>query len=417
VETNPIIPFLLALAIIIFAARVFGSVARRIGQPRVLGELIAGVILGPTLLDMPHWAMFGHIPLHEMVQELAELGVLFLMFIIGLEVEISELAKVGRVAILAGTLGAVLPVALTIPAGLYFGFSWQVSLFAGVVLAATSVSISAQVLLELGHLRSKEGNALLATALIDDVLAILLLSITLAIVGGTGSADEGSGAATIIGIILRIAAYIGIAFSLSWFVLPRVMNWLARYPSVAQSNGMAALAIMVMLVFAWSAEALGGIAAITGAFIAGVGLSRIRDGDRNEVEETASHIAYAFLMPIFFISVGLETDLSSFPLSALPVATVLLIIGVVSKVGGCGLGAKLGGFSNIEALRLGVCMISRGEVGLIIAALGLSAGILQRGSPMFASLFLVILLTTVFTPIFVRMVFPKIPDSELRRLS
>jgi len=413
-EANPIIPFLLALAIIIFAARLFGSIARRIGQPRVLGELIAGVILGPTLLDMPHWMMFAHIDMHEMVKQLAELGVLFLMFIIGLEVELDELAKVGRVAIIAGVLGAVLPVAMTVPAGLYFGFSWQISLFAGVVLAATSVSISAQVLLELGFLRSKEGNALLATALIDDVLAILILSITFAVIGGAG---EASGATNILFIILRMAAYIGIAFSVSWFILPRVMNWLSHHPTVAQSNGIAALAIMAMLVFAWSAEALGGIAAITGAFIAGVGLSRINDHYRDEVEETATHIAYAFLMPIFFISVGLETDLSIFPLSALPLATVLLIIGVVSKIGGCGLGAKLGGFSNMEALRLGVCMISRGEVGLIIAALGLSSGILQRDNPMFASLFLVILLTTVFTPIFVRMVFPRDVESTPRKLN
>lgn len=407
-ETNPIIPFLLALALIILSARIFGGIARRIGQPRVLGELIAGVVLGPTLLNMPHWTMFEHIALHEMVKQLAELGVLFLMFIIGLEVEIDELVKVGRVAFIAGVLGAVLPVALTVPAGLYFGFSWQVSLFAGVVLAATSVSISAQVLLELGFLRSKEGSALLATALIDDVLAILILSITFAVIGGSGTGEVNS-TANIILIVLRMTVYIVIAFSLSWFILPQVINWLSHRPSIAQSSGIAALAVVSMLVFAWAAETLGGIAAITGAFIAGVGLSGISDHYREEVEETATRIAYAFLMPIFFISVGLETDLRIFPFSALPLATVLLIIGIISKIGGCGLGAKLGGFTNIESLRLGVCMISRGEVGLIIAALGLSSGILQQDNPMFASLFLVILLTTVFTPIFVRMVFPKDP--------
>ena len=405
---NPIVGFFLALAIIILAARVFGAIARRIGQPRVLGELIAGVILGPTLLNLPHWMIFVHVDLHSMVKELAELGVLFLMFIIGLEVEISELAKVGRVALLAGVLGALLPVALTVPAAMYFGFGFEASLFAGVTLAATSVSISAQVLLELGHLRSKEGNTLLATALIDDVLAILLVSITLAVIGGRGAGEvESAGFASLAIILLKMTAYLVIAFLLAWFVLPRVMNWLAQRPNIAQSNGTAALAIMFMLVFAWAAEALGGVATITGAFIAGVGLSRVSDHAEREIEETASHIAYAFLMPIFFISVGLETDLSTFPLSALPLAIVLVIVAVISKVGGCGLGVKLGGFSNIEALRVGVCMISRGEVGLIIAALGLSSGILQQDDPLFASLFLVILLTTVFTPIFVRMVFPK----------
>jgi Kef-type K+ transport system membrane component KefB len=342
-----------------------------------------------------------------MIKPLAELGVLFLMFIIGLEVEVSELVKVGRVAILAGVLGALVPVALTVPAGMYFGFSFEASLFAGVTLAATSVSISAQVLLELGHLRSKEGNALLATALIDDVLAILLVSITLAVIGGSGSSEEGTSFASLLIIIVKMSAYIGIAFGLSWFVLPRIMNWLAHRPAIAQSNGIAALAIMFMLVFAWAAEAFGGVATITGAFIAGVGLSRVSDHSKKEIEETASHIAYAFLMPIFFISVGLETDLSTFPLSALPLATLLLLVALISKVGGSGLGAKLGGFTHIESLRVGVCMISRGEVGLIIAALGLSSGILKQDDPLFASLFLVILITTIFTPILVRMVFPK----------
>lgn len=404
-EENPIVAFLLALAVIILAARVFGSIARRIGQPRVLGELIAGIVLGPTLLNMPHWMLFESVHLEEMVKPLAELGVLFLMFIIGLEVEVSELVKVGRVALLAGVMGALLPVALTVPAGMYFGFSLEASLFAGVTLAATSVSISAQVLLELGHLRSKEGNTLLATALIDDILAILLVSITLAVVGGSG--EESTSITSLLFILVKMGAYIGIAFGLSWVVLPRVMNWLTSHPSIAQSNGTAALAIMFMLVFAWAAETLGGVAMITGAFIAGVGLSRINDHSEKEIEETVSHIAYAFLMPIFFISVGLETDLSTFPLSALPLASILLIIGIISKVGGSGFGAKLGGFTNIESLRVGVCMISRGEVGLIIAALGLSSGILQKDDSLFAALFLVILLTTVFTPILVRMVFPK----------
>lgn len=403
-EASTVIPFFLALAIIIFGARLFGSIARAMGQPRVLGELLAGVILGPTLLDMPHWMIFEAIHLDEMVEPLAELGVLFLMFTIGLEVELRELTKVGKVAVLAGVLGALVPVALTIPVGIYFGFSMDVALFAGVTLAATSVSISAQVLLELGHLRSKEGSALLATAIIDDILAILLVSITLALVGE--SASESGGTASVLIIIVRMVAYIVVALTLSWFVLPRLMNWFAKYPSIIQSQGSAALAIMFMLVFAWAAEAFGGVAAITGAFIAGLGLGRARANIKHQIEETISYIAYAFLIPVFFISVGLATDLSTFPLSALPLALVLLVVAVISKVGGSGLGARLGGFNNIEAFRVGVCMISRGEVGLIIVALGLSSGILERDNPMFASLFLVILLTTIVTPVLVRQVFP-----------
>jgi Kef-type K+ transport system membrane component KefB len=147
------------------------------------------------------------------------------------------------------------------------------------------------------------------------------------------------------------------------------------------------------------------VAAITGAFIAGVGLSRVREHIKRQIDVAVSNIAYVFLVPIFFVSVGLQTDLHNFPLSALPFAALLLAIAVISKIAGCGLGARLSGFNNTESLRLGVCMISRGEVGLIIAALGLSTGFFRPGDALFPSLFLVILLTTVLTPPLVRRVF------------
>lgn len=409
-EHNPVIALFLALAVIIAAARIGGALARLFGQPRVLGELIVGVILGPTLLDMLHWPILHGVPLEETIKELAELGVLFLMFIIGLEVNIGELAKVGRVAIIAGILGALVPVALAVPVLALFGYEWQPGLFAGVTLAATSVSISAQVLLELGHLRSKVGNALLATALIDDVLAILLVSLTVAVVAGS-SAETGGDAGSLVLIVVRMAAFIVIAFLLSWFALPRFMNWLSRQPSLAQSAGVPATALIFMLLFGWAAEELGGVATITGAFIVGVGLSRTREHIRHDIEEAATAIAYAFLTPIFFVDIGLETDLRVFPLSALPLALTLLIIALLSKVIGSGGGALVGGFNRRESLQLGVCMISRGEVGLIIASLGVSAQIFTPEQPLFASLFLVILLTTLVTPVLVRLVFAQ-PDSS-----
>ncbi len=406
-EQNPAIALFLALGIIIAASRIGGTISRRFGQPRVLGELIVGVILGPSLLDLLNAPVLHGVDLHETITNLAELGVLLLMFIVGLEVNIKELAKVGKIAVIAGFSGAIAPVILGIPLVMLFGYSWQPALFAGVTLAATSVSISAQVLLELGFLRTKVGNALLATALIDDVLAILLVSLAVAIsVGGAGEAASVDPGALLL-IIVRMAAYIGGAFLIAWFVLPRLMNFLDGLPVVKQSYGIAAIALLAALLFGWSAEALGGVAAITGAFIAGVGFSRAKEDVKHEIEEAASYIAYAFLVPIFFINVGLETDLSTFPLSALPFAGLMLIVALVSKLGGCGLGAKLGGFDNQQSLQLGVCMISRGEVGLIIASLGLSVGVFTPDQPLFASLFLVIVLTTVVTPIFVRQVFPK----------
>ena len=402
-EHNPVIALFFVLGLIIAAARVAGGIARHFDQPRVLGELIVGVILGPTLVNLLDTSVFGlgQANLHESINQFAELGVLLLMFKVGLEVHIDELLKVGIVAAIAGVAGALLPVLLMVPLALAFHFGWQEGLFAGVTLAATSVSISAQVLIELGVLRTKEGNALLATALIDDVVAILLVSLTIAITGPQGEVQAGE----LVGIVARMFVYIIIAGLVSWFLLPRLLNWIDSRPDMKHSYGNAAVALIIVLVFGWSAEYLGGVAAITGAFIAGVGLSRARSGGKREIDVAVSNISYAFLVPIFFVSVGLQTDLSTYPLSALPLTALILLIAVISKVIGCGLGGRLGGFNNLESLRLGVCMISRGEVGLIIASLGLSSGILRATDPLFASLFMVIVLTTIITPPFVRRVF------------
>ncbi len=408
-ENNSVVGLLLALGIIVAAARIGGSIARRFDQPRVLGELLVGVLLGPTALNMLGSSALGLQEAHldETISHLAELGVLLLMFKVGLEVHVGELAKVGLVGALAGILGAVLPVLVTIPLVMLFHFTWEPALFAGVTLAATSVSISAQVLLELGLLKTKEGNALLATALIDDVVAILLVSLTIAITGPQGEAEAG----TLVIIIVRMFVYLIVAFLISWFALPRLMNWIHNHPEVAHSFGIPAFALILALFFGWSAQVWGGVASITGAFIAGVGLSRTHHVVKHQIEEAINNIAYAFLVPVFFVSVGLQTDLRSFPLDALPLAIGLLILAAVSKIVGCGFGARLGGFTNQEAFRLGVCMISRGEVGLIIVSLGLKTGILHSDEPLFASLFLVILLTTVVTPPLVRRVFQPAPQA------
>ncbi|MBK9751774.1 MAG: cation:proton antiporter [Chloroflexi bacterium] len=403
-ESNPAVALFLAIGLIVAASRIGGTIARRFHQPRVLGELIIGVILGPTLIDVLHQSVFHGVELQETIKLFAELGVLLLMFIVGLEVNMGELMKVGRVGVIAGFAGAFAPVLLTLPLVLLFQYAWQPALFAGVTLAATSVSISAQVLLELGVLRTKVGNALLATALIDDIVAILLVSLTVAITGTDSSAasvDFGS----LLSIIVTMALYLVGAFLLAWFILPKVINWLSTRPSLAQSYGIPAFALIALLLFGWSAEELGGMAAITGAFLAGVGFSRAKERVRHDIETALSGIAYTFLVPIFFVDVGLQTDLSTFPLSALPLALLLLVVAVASKIGGCGLGGRLGGFANGDALRLGVCMISRGEVGLIIASLGIGVGVFRADDPLFASLFLVILVSTLITPPLVRAIF------------
>lgn len=402
---NTFIPLMFALGVILLASRAGGAIARQLNQPRVLGQLIVGVILGPTVLDMLHWGILQGADLQHTIKEFAELGVLLLMFNIGLEVHLSELAKVGKVAVFAGVLGVVVPVAFTVVVAVPAGYNWMPALFAGVTLAATSVSISAQVLLELGYLHTKEGNALLATALIDDVLAILAVSLTLVVAGASG-AEGGADFSQLLVIIVQMAAYIAIAFLIAWHALPKALVWIQRRPQLSQAYGLPIFALICALLFGWSAEYLGGVAAITGAFIAGVGLSKLPSASmKHEIEQSMSHLAYVFLVPIFFVDVGLETDLGNFPLEALPFMLVLLLMAVISKVFGAGFGARMGGFDLRESLRVGVCMVSRGEVGLIIISIGLSSGILDSGSELYASLFMVILLTTVLTPPMVRWVF------------
>lgn len=413
-ETNPVIPLFLVLGVIIAASRIGGTLARWLKQPRVLGELLVGVLLGPTLLDMLHWGVLHGIELEIVVRDLSELGVIILMFIIGLEVKVRELAQVGKVGLLAGILGALVPVAIAYPFMTAWGYGWQPALFTGITLAATSVSISAQVLLELGLLQTREGNALLATALIDDVIAILLVSLSIAAV--SAGTLENADPTVLLTVLLRMIVYMVLAFLLAWYGLPLLLNYLANIPVAVQSYGIPAFALIALLLFAWSAEELGGVATITGSFLAGIGLSRTRDRVRHEIESSMNAIAYAFLVPIFFVHVGLAADLRRFPVNALPFALILLLIAMLSKILGCGLGGLLGGFSRGESLRLGVCMISRGEVGLIVASLGVSVGVFGTDTPLFASLFLVILLTTLITPILVRMVFSRQAHADSSRL-
>jgi len=410
---NAFIPLMFALGIILLASRAGGALARRLQQPRVLGQLLVGVVLGPTVLDMLHWGILQGVDLQHTLKELAELGVLLLMFNIGLEVHLSELVKVGKVAVFAGVLGVLVPVAFTVAVVIPAGYDMFPALFAGVTLAATSVSISAQVLLELGYLHTKEGNALLATALIDDVLAILAVSLTLVLAGAQAN-EGGADLSQLLVIVLQMAGYIAVAFALAWYGLPRAFRWIRTRPQLAQAYGIPIFALAAALFFGWSAEYFGGVAAITGAFIAGVGLSQLHGhGMKQEIEQTMTHLAYVFLVPIFFIDVGLETDLSSFPLEALPFMLVLLLMAVISKVFGAGIGARMGGFDLRESLRVGVCMVSRGEVGLIIISIGLTSGLLDGGSELYASLFMVILLTTVLTPPMVRWVFQGRNQEEI----
>lgn len=399
---DPLLQFLLVLAIIVAVAKASGYASTRLGQPAVLGELLAGLVLGPTVFNMLHWPLFGDPHLGASVSHLAHLGVLLLMFVAGLEVDLRAMAQVGRPAISAGTLGVAVPVVMGLVASLPFGLGVERGLFMGLVLAATSVSISAQTLMELGVLRTRVGITMLGAAVVDDILVILLLSVFTALTGG-----EAGGAAVLV-VVGKMIGYLVAAAVLGFWVLP----WLARrVDELPISEGVLSLAFVATLMLAWAAEALGGMAAITGAFLAGLFFGRTPL--RPTLEAKMHTLTYSWLVPIFFVSIGLEANARAIGGEGWPFAILLVAVAMISKVLGSGGGARLAGFNNRDAFRLGVGMSSRGEVGLIVASIGLSAGLI--GEDIFASIILVVLATTLATPIWLRKLYQeKAPKTESR---
>jgi Kef-type K+ transport system membrane component KefB len=377
----------LALAIIIVAAKLGGYASYRLGQPSVMGELLVGVILGPSLLDILHLPFFNDEHLAEVIHQFAELGVLLLMFLAGLEIHLSDLRQSTKVAVLAGTAGVILPLLLGAGLGAAFSFDFLPSLFIGLILAATSVSISAQTLMELNVLRSRVGVGLLGAAVFDDVLVVLGLSVFTALT----SPDGGSGWFHVLVIILQIGAYLAVASAIGYFWLPGLSRRAHHLPI---SQGLMAFSFVTILFFGWLAEALGNMAAITGAFLAGLWLTRSPVHER--IVSGASVLAYGVFVPVFFVNVGLTTNAAELFGPSFWLFLTMAGVAIVAKVLGAGLGASLGGFNRREALQLGVGMMSRGEVGLIVASVGIDQGLISQG--VFAAVVGVVVATTLLTP-------------------
>ena len=388
-----IIPLLLALAMVIAAAKMGGWFSTRVGQPAVLGELVAGLLLGPSVLNVFGLPYFEAVHTVETLHALGELGVILLMFAAGLELYLSDFAKAGRPALCTGVLGVLVPVGLGMAVVLPFGHGISQALFLGVILAATSVSISAQTLMELGVLRSREGLILLAAAVVDDVLAIAVLSGFTAIATGGGGGMLG-----LTWLLTRMLLFLAGAFLLGRWLLPRMVLWAER---LHVSEGVMSCAVVSVLVFAWASEAVGGVAAITGAFIVGLALSN--SPTKEEMEAGIHTLTYAFFVPVFLVGIGLTANARLLSANDLGLAIALSVVAVLSKVIGAGAGARLGGTTWTEALRIGVGMISRGEVGLIIAGVGVSSRVIA--ADVFTVVVIMVLATTLVTPPLLRLVF------------
>lgn len=382
------------IAVILLAAKAAGYLSVRLGQPSVLGELLVGILLGPSLLDLLHLPFIEGEYLGETIKELGELGVLLLMFIAGLELHLNELTRNTKVSALAGIMGVLAPVLLGTATGLLFGFEIESALFLGLTLGATSVSISAQTLMELKVLRTRVGLGLLGAAVFDDVMIILLLSIFLAVIAG------GTSAAGILWILVKMIIFLAASTAFGLYVLPKLVRVTRRLPI---SQGVLSLAMVVLLFYGVAAEVVGGMAAITGSFLAGLMFARCEEKER--LEAGVSALAYGLFVPIFFVSIGLEVNVRDLGGEVLLLTAVIIVVAIASKLFGSGLGARWAGFTWRESWQMGAGMVSRGEVGLIVANVGIGAGLVSGSE--FSAIVGMVLATTIVTPPMLRALFAE----------
>lgn len=375
---------LLQLALIVAATKLAGVLSAKLNQPTVFGKLLAGIIIGPSLL--------GLIEPNEVIKGLAEIGVIVLMFLAGLETDLEEFKKVGVGATVSAVGGVLLPMLFGALYALQSGYSFLIALFIGIVLTATSVSISAQTLRELGRLQSPVGMTILGAAVIDDVLGIVVLTLVL------GLAGAGGGFTAVAIVIVKMIAFFVLSLTLGKIIVRPLLRWASDLPV---TESLAAAALVFGLIMAFLAEA-SGVANITGAYIAGllIGLTDFKKKVTRQMET----VGFTFLVPVFFVSIGLVAQVKSIG-SGWVFLVVLTLIAIFTKVIGCGLGAKITGFDFHDSLAIGTGMISRGEIALIIASIGLTRSLIDQ--PLYTAIVAVVLVSTIVTPPLLKLTLKK----------
>ena len=365
---------LLALVAIFVATKLLGEIAQRIGQPAVLGELIAGVLLGASVLGVVD-------PADRVIATMAQIGVLVLLFEIGLETELASLARVGREATTVAVAGVVLPFALGYIAATALGLNTIPALVCGAALCATSVGISARVLSELGWLDTNEGRVVLGAAVIDDIIGLIILAVVASLVAGAALS-----AVSVTRIAGVAVAFVAIAVVVGSMVAGPIFGVVERIRATG-ALGLFGLAFAFLL--AWLAQRSGS-AMIVGAFAAGLVLFRVPQ--REQISKATTTIGH-FFVPIFFASVGAAVDLRALSdTRALAVGAALIVCGIAGKIAA---GYAPWWFRGRKLL-VGVAMVPRGEVGLIFAQMGLAAGAINAGE--YGALMLMVLATTFVTP-------------------
>ena len=378
------------LAIIVVFAKIFGILARKLKAPQVVGEIIAGLIIGPSLL--------GLVDTSEFLVQMAEIGVVLLMFSAGLETNLRDLLKTGPKAFLIACAGVLVPlVGGTALYAVYYGVdgigseSFFRAVFIGVIMTATSVSITVQTLRELGYLKGKVGTTILSAAIIDDIIGIIVLTFVIAfknpetkpltVVGNTG-------------LFFLFSIVLG-------FIIHKIFKRFdAAFP---HTRRIPIMGLALCLAMAYAAEHFFGIADITGAYVAGIILCSLRDSDY--IAEKMDINSYMLFGPVFFASIGLKTSLDNVNADILLFSVCFVAVALITKIVGCGLTAKACRFSTPDSFKIGVGMMTRGEVALIVSQKGLSVGLLTP--EYFTCVILLIIFSSVVTPIVLKILYTK----------
>ena len=382
--------FLLDLALILISTKLLGLISSKFKMPQVVGALLAGLILGPAFLGLISETTF--------IESTAEIGVIVLMFCAGLETDVQELKKCGKASLVIAILGVLFPLAGGFAVAWFFIGNGRIlsdagstlflqCTFIGVILTATSVSITVETLKELGKLKTRSGNAILGAAIIDDIIGIVALTIV------TSMADSSTNIGLVLGKIVAYFVFAGVA----GFLFFKVYS----YWSEKSARGLhrhAIIAFVFCLLMSYIAEHYFGVADITGAFIAGLIISKTEKSEF--LTSKFDVLSYLYLSPIFFASIGLKVVLPKMTTSIILFAVILSVVAILTKIGGCGFAGKLCGYTSKESLQIGAGMVSRGEVALIVASKGAAVGLMS--SALLGPIIVVVVVTTVISPLKIR---------------
>ncbi len=378
--------YLAVLAVILLSTKVLGLASRRVHMPAVVGALMAGIILGPSCL--------GVVSETDFLKKTAEIGVIILMFLSGLETDLEELKENGIASFIVALIGVIVPLAGGTAAYMLINpenepsADFMRALFMGVTLTATSVSITVETLRELGKLSGRMGTTILGAAVIDDIIGIIVLTAITSMSGGSG--------VSLPVVLIKIALFFAFIIVVALFVFS-----LKKFISRVKARRRISIYVLAFcFILSFCAERFFGVADITGAYFAGVILCNF--GVKNYIDQRFEILGYLFFSPIFFASIGLKTNLTELASNPTIIlfAVVLLAVAIVSKIVGCGLGAKLCRFDNRDALTIGIGMVSRGEVALIVAQKGADCGLLNPG--MFPAVVFMVIVTTLITPVLLK---------------